>query len=109
MKKMMQQAQEVQAKLMEIQEKIKDIEVEAESGGGLVRITMTCGGDATKLYVDSSLMEADKETLEDLIVAAINNANAIKDERIKTETQEGLKSVGLPEALAENMGGELPF
>jgi len=112
MQKMMKQAQEVQMKLQEIQEKLKDIEVESESGGGLVKIRMTCGGDATRIDIDEGLMASDKETLEDLIVAAINTANVAKDERIKEETESALKSVGLPEGLADSMGGAgggLPF
>ncbi len=110
--KMMKQAQEVQMKLEEIHEKLKDIEVSSESGGGLVKITMTCGGDATRVDIDESLMASDKETLEDLIVAAINTANTAKDERIKEETQAALREVGLPEGMAGAMGGAgggLPF
>jgi len=110
--KMMKQAQQVQIKLQEIQEKLKDIEVESESGGGLVKIKMTCGGDATRIEIDEGLMASDKETLEDLIVAAINTANVAKDERIKTETEGALKEMGLPEGMADQMGGSgggLPF
>ena len=55
--KMMKQAQEVQIKLQEIHEKLKDIEVESESGGGLVKIRMTCGGDATRVEIDEGLMD----------------------------------------------------
>lgn len=111
MQKMMKQAQEVQERLQEVHEKLKDIEVESESGGGLVKIRMTCGGDATHVNIDESLMNSDKETLEDLIIAAINTANAAKDERIKEETETALKNAGLPEGLAGNMGGGsgLPF
>lgn len=105
MQKMMKQAQEVQMKLEEIQEKLKDIEITSESGGGLVKVRMACGGELKSINIDQTLMDSDKETLEDLIVAAINSANTIKDERIKTETKEALQSVGLPEALAEMKGG----
>jgi len=111
-KKMMEQAQQVQIRLQEIQEKLKDIEVESESGGGLVKIKMTCGGDATCIEINEELMNSDKETLEDLIVAAINTANVIKDERIKTETESTLREMGLPEGMADQMGGSgggLPF
>lgn len=105
MQKMMKQAQEMQFKLQEVQEKLKDIEIEAESGGGLVKITMTCAGKATSIEIDQSLMDSDKETLEDLITAAINTANDVKDERIKTETQAVMKDMGLPTDAA----GGLPF
>ncbi len=110
--KMMKQAQEVQIKLQEIQEKLKDIEIESESGGGLIKIKMTCSGNATHVEIDKGLMGSDKETLEDLIVAAINTANVAKDERIKEETEAALKSVGMPEGMADAVGGSgggLPF
>ncbi len=102
--KMMKQAQEVQMTLQEIQEKLKDIEIESESGGGLVKVKMACGGNLSRIEIDESLMASDKETLEDLIVAAINTANATKDERIKEETRKALKDLGLPEGIAGSMG-----
>jgi DNA-binding YbaB/EbfC family protein len=80
--KMMKQAQEMQMKLQEVQEKLKDIIVEGEAGGGLVKVKMTCAGKATNVDIDESLLGTDKETLEDLITAAINTANDIKEERI---------------------------
>ncbi len=111
MQKMMKQAQEMQMKLQEVQEKLVDIEIEGESGGGLVKITMTCAGDATHVDIDETLLNSDKETLEDLLTAAINNANKIKDQRIKDETEAMMKSMGMPEGMAEQMGGKggLPF
>tara|TARA_R110002072_G_scaffold187598_4_gene344418 strand:+ start:1154 stop:1480 length:327 start_codon:yes stop_codon:yes gene_type:complete len=105
MQKMMKQAQEMQFKLQEVQEKLKDIEVEADAGGGMVKITMSCAGNTTKVSIDDSLMGSDKETLEDLLVAAMNNANDVKDERIKKETQAMMEGLGLP---ADAAGG-LPF
>ncbi len=104
MQKMMKQAQEMQFKLQEVQEKLKDIEVEAESGGGMVKVTMRCDGDVTKINIDESLIGSDKETLEDLIAAAVNNANATKDDRIKSETKAMMDSLGLP-----SDGSGLPF
>lgn len=108
MQKMMKQAQEMQFKLQEVQEKLKDIEVQAEAGGGLVKVTSTCAGVITKVEIDDSLMTSDKETLEDLIIAAMNNVNDVKDERIKTETKAMMESLGLPEGMADQMGGGLP-
>ena len=107
--KMMKQAQEMQFKLQEVQEKLTDIEIEAEAGGGLVKVIMTCAGKVTKIDIDESLMNSDKETLEDLVIAAINNANEAKEERIKNETQAMMKSLGLPEDMAGGAGGGLPF
>ena len=105
--KMMKQAQEMQFRLQEIQEKLKEIEVEAESGGGLVKVKMLCSGKVTRVDIDPTLLEGDKETLEDLIAAAMNTVNDIKDDRIKTETQGMMKGMGIPEGIAG--GGGLPF
>lgn len=105
MQKMMKQAQEMQARLQEVQEKLKDIEVEAEAGGGLIKIRMTCAGKATGLDIDESLIGSDKETLEDLLIAALNTVNDVKDEKIKTETRKMMEGLGLPEGLADQMGG----
>jgi len=111
MQKMMKQAQEMQMKLQEVQEKLVDIEVQSESGGGLVKVTMTCAGKVVRIDIDQSLLDTDKETLEDLIAAAVNSANDIKDQRIKDETEAMMKGMGMPADLAEQMGGKggLPF
>lgn len=96
--KMMQQAQQMQFKLQEMQEKMADIEVSGQSGGGLVSVVMNCRGVVKSMSVDPSIIAADdKETMEDLIVAAINNANEAKDQKIKDETQAMMKEMGLPE------------
>lgn len=94
-KEMMQQAQQMQFKLQEMQAKFEDIEVTGESGGGMVQVKMMCDGKMNGITIDPSVME-DKETLEDLVVAAVNNANATKDEKIKTETEDMVKAMGLP-------------
>lgn len=107
MQKMMKQAQEMQMKLQEVQEKLKDIEVSAESGGGLVKVTSSCAGVITKVEIDESLLQSDKETLEDLIIAAMNTVNDVKDEKIKTETKAMMESLGLPPEMGA--GGGLPF
>lgn len=94
---MMQQAQQMQFKLQEMQEKLGDIEIEGEAGGGMVKIRMNCKGEVISLDVDHAVISVDdKETMEDLIVAAVNNANAAKDERVKSETQAMMESMGLP-------------
>lgn len=102
MQKMMKQAQEMQARLQEVQEKMKDITVEGQSGAGMVKILITCDGIVKNVSLDDSLM-TDKETLEDLIAAAMNNANQARDERIKQETQGVMQGFGLPD------GVKLPF
>ncbi len=93
--KMMQQAQQMQFKLQELQEKFKDIEVDGEAGGGLVKVVMTCDGRIKTLDIDPSTTD-DKETMEDLIVAAVNNATQAKETRIQDETKTEMESMGLP-------------
>ncbi len=96
--KMMKQAQDMQFKMQELQEKLADIEVSGESGGGLVKVVMSCKGEVKSIAIDPSLME-DKEVLEDLVVAAMNNVNAAKDDKIKDETQAMMGGMGLPEGM----------
>ncbi len=103
-KDMMKQAQQMQHKLQEMQEKLKDVYVEGQSGGGLVKVTVSCAGVVSKIEIDPSIVKADdKETLEDLIIAAMNNANDVKDEKIKVETEGMMGAMGLPP------GAQLPF
>ena len=95
--KMMKQAQEVQFKLQEMQERLKEIDVEGESGGGLVRVVMSCAGEIRSVHIDPSLIVVEeKETLEDLIAAAVNNAGENKDDRIRQETESMMREMGLP-------------
>lgn len=95
--KMMQQAQQMQFKMQELQEKLKDIIVSGESGGGLVKASMGCDGTLRGLEIDPSLIiPEEKETLEDLIVAAVNNANEAKAARAQEETRKIMAALGLP-------------
>lgn len=94
--KMMQQAKQVQEKLEEVQEKLKDIDVTGEAGNGLVKITMSCAYEIRNVSIDPSLLApANKEMLEDLIAAALNNANEAKETRVKQETQSMTQSLGI--------------
>ena len=101
---MMKQAQQLQKKMSETQEKLNSIEVEGVSGGGMVKVIATAKGEVKRIMIDDSLMSSEeKEMTEDLIVAAINDAK-IKGE---TVSQEEMKSVtgGIP--LPPGM--KLPF
>lgn len=71
---LMKQAQEMQAKMQEIQEEIANLEVTGEAGAGLVSIIMTGRHDVKKVAIDKSLLQEDKEMLEDLLAAAVNDA-----------------------------------
>ena len=101
---MMKQAQELQKKMAEAQDKLNDIEVEGLSGGGLVKVTATAKGNIKRIDIDDSIIKSDeKEVLEDLIVAATNDAK----EKGEAAAQEQMKSLtgGLP--LPPGM--KLPF
>ncbi len=101
---MMKQAQELQKKMSEAQEKLNQIEVEGTSGGGLVKVISTAKGNIKKISVDDSLIKQDeKDILEDLIVAAINDAK----EKGETTAQEHMKS--LTGGLSLPPGMKLPF
>ena len=101
---MMKQAQQLQKKMADIQEKLNSIEVEGVSGGGLVKVTSTAKGEIKRINIDESILTpGEKEITEDLIVAAINDAK----QKAETATQEEMKNVtgGLP--LPPGM--KLPF
>ena len=101
---MMKQAQQLQKKMADAQEKLNSIEVEGVSGGGVVKVIATAKGEIKRIDLDKSLFKPeDKEITEDLIVAAINDAK-VKGEQA---AQEEMKSVtgGLP--LPPGM--KLPF
>ena len=101
---MMKQAKELQKKMSEAQEKLNQIEVEGTSGGGLIKVRASAKGEIKNISIDSSLFnENEKEILEDLIVAAINDAK----QKGETATQEEMQSLtgGLP--LPPGM--KLPF
>jgi DNA-binding YbaB/EbfC family protein len=71
---LMKQAQQMQCKMAEMQEQAANIEVTGESGAGMVTVTMTGRHDVRKVTLDPSLMQEDKEFLEDLLAAAVNDA-----------------------------------
>ena len=101
---MMKQAQQLQKKMGEAQEKLNSIEVEGVSGGGMVKVLATAKGDVKRIMIDDTLMsKEEKEITEDLIVAAINDAK----QKGETASQEEMKSVtgGIP--LPPGM--KLPF
>jgi DNA-binding YbaB/EbfC family protein len=70
----MKQAQQMQENLRKAQEELAKIEVTGSSGGGLVSVTMTCRHDVRRVTIDASLLKDDKEVLEDLVAAAVNDA-----------------------------------
>ena len=100
---LMKQAQQMQAEMQKAQEEMARITVTGESGGGMVKLTMTCKHDVQALDIDTSLMGDDKEMLEDLIVAAFNDALR----RAEQTVQE--KFSGMAAGLNLPPGMKLPF
>jgi DNA-binding YbaB/EbfC family protein len=102
--KMMQQAKAMQDKMQVMQEKLGGMTVEGTSGGGMVKITMTCKGECRALVIDPSILKPEeKDIAEDLIKAAINDAKAKADAKLADETQKMMSEMGLP------AGVQLPF
>ncbi len=71
---LMKQAQQMQANMKKAQAELATIEVEGQAGSGMVKVTMTCAHDVRRVSLDDSLLTDDKEMLEDLIAAAMNDA-----------------------------------
>lgn len=71
---MMKQVQQMQENVKKVQDSLATIEVEGQSGAGLVKITMTCKNDVKRVVIDPSLFGDDKDMLEDLVAAAVNDA-----------------------------------
>jgi DNA-binding YbaB/EbfC family protein len=100
---LMKQAQQMQENMQKMQEKLALIEVEGLAGAGMVKVVMTCRHDVKRVSIDDSLMGEDKEMLEDLLAAAVNDAVR----RVETTTQE--KMSGFTSGLGLPPGMKLPF
>jgi DNA-binding YbaB/EbfC family protein len=99
----MQQAQEVQANMQKAQEELAAIEVTGESGGGMVKLRMTCKHEVRRVEIEDALLEGDKDMLEDLVAAAYNDAA----KKVETTAQE--KMGGLASGMGLPPGMKLPF
>ena len=99
---LMKQAQQMQANMQKAQEELAAIEVEGQSGAGAVKVVMTCKHDVRRVSIDPSVMD-DKEMLEDLIAAALNDATR----RVESTTQE--RMAGFTSGLNLPPGMKLPF
>ncbi len=101
---MMKKAQEMQAKMGEMQDNLNAIMVTGESGAGLVKATATAKGELTALDIDPSIFDPEeKEMVEDLILAAIKDAQARAAERSQEEMGKMAEGLGLPPGM------KLPF
>jgi len=100
---LMKQAQQMQDNLKRAQDELSTIEVEGQSGAGMVKVVMTCKHDVKRVTIDPTLMNDDKEMLEDMITAACNDAVR----RVEAKTQE--KMAGFSAGLNLPPGMKLPF
>jgi len=101
---MMKKAQEMQGKMAEMQEEMHNIMVEGEAGAGLVKATCTAKGELKALDIDPSIFNGDdKEVVEDLILAAIKDAQGKASDRAQEEMGKLTEGMGLP------AGMKLPF
>ena len=104
MAKMMKTAQQMQGKMAQLQEDMHNIIVEGESGAGLVKATCTAKGELKSLDIDPSIFNGDeKEVVEDLILAAIKDAQTKAPDRAQSEMSKLTEGMGLPADM------KLPF
>ncbi len=97
---MMKQVGQMQARVQQMQEELAALEIDGQSGGGLVKVTLSGKGDVKKVRIDPSLAKADEvEILEDLIVAAMADAKAKLDTTMQTKMQEVTGGLPLPPGL----------
>jgi nucleoid-associated protein EbfC len=100
---LMKQAQQMQENMQKMQESLASVEVEGQSGAGLVKVLMTCRHQVKRVTIDPSLLGEDKEMLEDLVAAGINDAMRKVDETTKE------KMAGFTSGLNLPPGMKLPF
>lgn len=99
----MKQAQKMQENMQRLQEEIAATEVQGESGAGLVKVIMTGRHDVKRVDIDPSLLTSDKQMLEDLIAAAVNDANRRVEKAAHDKMADVTAGLGLP------AGFNLPF
>jgi DNA-binding YbaB/EbfC family protein len=99
----MKQAQQMQENMRKVQESLASVEVEGQSGAGMVKVVMTCRNDVKRVTIDPSLLAEDKDMLEDLVAAAFNDAVR------KAEATSQEKMAGFTAGLNLPPGMKLPF
>ena len=100
---LMKQAQEMQDKMQRVQEEIAKAEGLGEAGAGMVKVSMNGRHDVSKVEIDPSVMEEDKELLEDLLAAAVNDAVRKVEETSRGRMEEATEGMNLPP------GFKMPF
>jgi DNA-binding YbaB/EbfC family protein len=100
---LMKQAQQMQENMKSMQDQLSKMEIEGQSGAGMVKVIMTCRYDVKRVSIDDSLIGDDKEMLEDLLAAAVNDAVR----RVESISQE--KMAGFTSGMGLPPGMKLPF
>ena len=100
---LMKQAQQMQDNMRKMQEQLASVEVEGQSGAGMVKVVMSCKHEVKRISIDPSLIGEDKEMLEDLVAAAVNDAVR----RVEATVQEKMGSLTAGMGLPPGM--KLPF
>ena len=101
---MMKQAQQMQTRMAEMQAELAEREIEGAAGGGMVKVVLNGKGEARRVSIDKAMIDPEEgEVLEDLIVAAINDARAKVDQQLQDEMKKMTGGLPLPE------GFKLPF
>jgi len=99
---LMKQAQQMQERMKKAQEELADVEVEGQSGSGIVKVTMTCAHVVRRIVIDPAAMD-DREMLEDLVAAAVNDAVRRVEETSQSKMSGFTSGLNLPP------GFKLPF
>jgi DNA-binding YbaB/EbfC family protein len=99
---LMKQAQQMQQNMQKAQEELANLEVEGQSGAGAVKVVMTCKHDVKRVSIDASVMD-DKEMLEDLVAAALNDANRRAEQTMQEKMSGFTAGLNLPPGM------KLPF
>ncbi|MBK8186047.1 MAG: YbaB/EbfC family nucleoid-associated protein [Cellvibrio sp.] len=100
---LMKQAQDMQSKMQKMQEDMTNAEVKGEAGAGLVSVVMTGRHDVKRVHIDESLLKEDKEMLEDLLAAAVNDAVRKVEAQSRDQMSKMTAGMGLPP------GFKMPF
>jgi DNA-binding YbaB/EbfC family protein len=100
---LMRQAQHMQESMRKLQDELASIEVEGQSGAGMVKVTMTCRHDVRRVNIDPSLLADDKDMLEDLVAAAVNDAARKVEAAVQEKMSALTGGLGLPPGM------KLPF
>jgi nucleoid-associated protein EbfC len=91
---LMKQAQQMQEQMQRMQEQLATVEVEGQAGAGLVKVVMTCRHDVKRVTIDDGLLKEDREMLEDLVAAAMNDA--VRKAEAAIQEKMGAVTAGLP-------------